>query len=119
MKYTVFIVVIISVIIAPYNGFSQVGRTIKGEILSEESTPIPGLAVLQLGTDNAVVTDINGQFELVVDEVREIYVHLFGLDLEIYLKYTETDSFKIVYLGDWKHLKRNNRKILNEWTAKN
>jgi hypothetical protein len=101
------------------DAFSQTFRIIKGEILSEESSPIPGMAVIQLGTENAVVTDINGKFELTVDETQEIYVHLSGLDLEIYLKYVEEEAFKKVHLGDWKQIKKNSRKILNEWTAKN
>jgi hypothetical protein len=99
--------------------YSQALRTINGKILSAENSPVPGLAVIQLGTENAVVTDINGQFELVVDDASEVFLHLFGLDLEIYLKYSDRDSSKVVYLGDWKQLKKNNRKVLNEWTAKN
>lgn len=102
-----------------YVGYSQDTRVIQGQVLSEESSPVPGLAVIQLGTDNAVATDVNGKFELIVKEGREVYVHLFGLDLEIFLKYEIGDTSKTVDLGDWKQLKRNNRKISNEWTAKN
>lgn len=86
--------------------------------MSEESSPIPGLAVIQLGTENAVVTDMNGQFELIVDEDQEIYVQLSGLDLEIYMKYSEADAFKTVSLRDWKQIKKENRKILSEWRSK-
>jgi hypothetical protein len=101
------------------DAFAQTFRIIKGEILSEEGSAIPGMAVIELGTENAVVTDVNGQFELTVDETQEVYVHLFGLDLEIYLKYAENETFKKVHLADWKQVKKNSRKILNEWTAKN
>src|SRR5688572_22585411 len=83
-----------------YHGYSQDSRTIKGQILSAESSPVPGLAVLQLGTDNAVVTDVNGQFELTVEDMGEVYVHLFGLDLEIFLKFQQGENSKTVHLGD-------------------
>lgn len=105
--------------LVPFHGHSQDTRTIKGEILSSESSPVPGLAVLQLGTDNAVVTDINGQFELIVEEMGEVYLHVFGLDLEIFLKFQQGEDAKTVHLGDWKQLKRNNKKISHEWTARN
>jgi hypothetical protein len=101
-----------------HDALSQTFRIIKGEILSEEGSAIPGMAVIQLGTENAVVTDVDGKFELTVDDAHEIYVHLFGLDLEIYLKYSEEESFKKVHLNNWKQIKKNSRKVLNEWTAK-
>ena len=92
---------------------------IKGEILSEENSPVPGLAVIQLGTNNAVVTDLNGKFELTVENQGDVFVHLFGLDLEIYLKFEEGENAKTIHLNDWKQLKKSNRKISNEWMARN
>ena len=113
----IFIGILIVVISA--FGFSQTTRKIRGEILSEANTPVPGLAVIQLGTDNAVATDLNGQFEITVNEDKEIYIQLTGLDLEIYMKYKEGEDFKSVSLKDWKQIKKDNRRIENEWKSKN
>jgi fructose 1,6-bisphosphatase len=120
MRYKPFLaLMLVAMNLVVYHGHSQDTRTIKGEILSAESSPVPGLAVLQLGTDNAVVTDVNGQFELTVEDMGEVYLHLFGLDLEIFLKFQQGEDSKTVHLGDWKQLKRNNKKISNEWTVRN
>ena len=120
MRHNPFLaLVLMAMNLMVYHGYSQDTRTIKGEILSAESSPVPGLAVLQLGTENAVVTDVNGHFELTVEDMGEVYVHLFGLDLEIFLKFQQGEDSKTVQLGDWKQLKRNNKKISNEWTARN
>lgn len=120
MNYKPFIpILVIAITLISGCGYTQGVRTIKGEVLSEMSSPVPGLAVIQLGTDNAVVTDLNGKFELTVEDPGDVFVHLFGLDLEIYLKFEEGDTSKTVYLSDWKQLKKSNRKVSNEWTARN
>ena len=111
-------ILLVAITLIAGRGYSQEARTIKGEILSEGSSPVPGLAVIQLGTDNAVVTDLNGKFELTVEDQGEVYVHLFGLDLEIYLKFEDGEISKTVNLKDWKQLKKSNRRISNEWTAR-
>ena len=111
-------IVLIAITLVSGRGHSQEARMIKGEILSEENSPVPGLAVIQLGTDNAVITDLNGKFELTVEDHGDVFVHLFGLDLEIFLKFEESEIFKTVSLKDWKQLKKSNKKISNEWTAR-
>ncbi len=109
----------ILLVVIPAVGFSQATRKIKGEILSEENTPVPGLAVIQLGKQKGVATDVNGQFEMKVNEEKDVYIQLSGLDLEIYLKYNEGEEFKSVSLKDWKQIKKDNRRIFDEWKAKN
>lgn len=113
-----FALILVAINLGAYNGYAQETRIIKGQILTQESSPVPGLAVILLGTDNAVATDLNGQFELTVEDIGEFYVHVFGLDLEIFLKFEEGETSKIVNLGDWKKLKKNNKKLSNEWTAR-
>jgi hypothetical protein len=112
-------ILIIATMLVQGRVYSQEARMIKGEILSEENSPVPGLAVIQLGTNNAVVTDLNGKFELTVENQGDVFVHLFGLDLEIYLKFEEGENAKTIHLNDWKQLKKSNRKISNEWMARN
>jgi hypothetical protein len=113
-----FALILVAINLGAYSGYAQETRTIKGQILTQESSPVPGLAVILLGTDNAVATDLNGKFELTVEDLGEVYVHLFGLDLEIFLKFEEGETSKTINLGDWKKLKKNNKKISNEWTAR-
>lgn len=112
------LILVIGLLIIPLIGFSQATRKIKGEILNEAKSPIPGLAVLQLGTQNGVVSDSNGQFELQVNADQETYILLSGLDLEIFMKYTEDDEFKRVALSDWKKIRKDNKNIWNEWKSK-
>lgn len=113
-----FALTLVAINLGAFYSYAQETRTIKGQILTQESSPVPGLAVILLGTDNAVATDLNGRFELTVEDVGEAYVHLFGLDLEIFLKFEEGETSKTVNLGDWKKLKKDNKKISNEWTAR-
>ena len=120
MNHKPFIAILVMVIMLMQGRvYSQEARTIMGEILSEEESPVPGLAVIQLGTNNAVVTDLNGKFELIVENRGDVFVHLFGLDLEIYLKFDEGENAKTIHLNDGKQLKKSNRKISNEWMARN
>lgn len=99
-------------------GYSQKPRKIGGEILDENMKPIPGLVAIQLGTTTGTVTDINGRFELTVDNDQNTYVRLSGLDLEIFLQYSEKDEFKRVTLKDWKKIKKENKRISDEWNKK-
>lgn len=39
-------------------------QTVNGTILDENSVPIPGVSVLEKGTNNGVVTDFNGQYTI-------------------------------------------------------
>ena len=47
-------------------------RTVSGTVKDEEGEPIPGVTVLVKGTQTGVATDINGHFELRVDDDPEV-----------------------------------------------
>lgn len=57
------------------NGFQNIQQTIKGVVRSSDSNgPIPGVSVLEKGTQNGVDTDFDGNFELTVSGPNAILV---------------------------------------------
>ncbi|HOX81399.1 MAG TPA: carboxypeptidase-like regulatory domain-containing protein [Chryseolinea sp.] len=112
------LIVIIELLFIATLGYSQGQRKIKGEIRDEDRKPIPGLVVIQLGTKTGTVTDVDGKFELTVSNDPMIYVRAGAIDLEIYLEYSQKEEFKKVTLKDWKKIKKENKRILNEWNRK-
>jgi len=42
-------------------------RKIKGLVLGEDGYPLPGTIVIEKGTENAVSTDVNGKFEIRIE----------------------------------------------------
>ena len=99
-------------------GYSQASRKIGGEILNEEEKPIPGLVVTQLGKTSETLTDVDGRFELMVDNGPITYIRLAALDLVIYLQYSEKDEFRKVTLKDWKKIKKESKRVSKKWHRK-
>ena len=58
-----------------YSGSRQPGKEITGQILSEEGLPLPGVNVVEKSTTNGTVTDINGNYSilLITDDATLIY----------------------------------------------
>ncbi len=57
----------------------RLSRKITGLVKDETGSPIPGATVVETGTNNATITDLNGKFELTVsDEAKEITVSFIG-----------------------------------------
>lgn len=53
-------------------------RIIRGKVTSEEDgTAIPGVNVLVKGTSKGTVTDVNGSYEVAVDDTRQVLVFAF------------------------------------------
>lgn len=44
--------------------FAQSGKTITGKVTSSEGEALPGVSVLEVGTVNATVTDLDGKYSL-------------------------------------------------------
>ncbi|MFT3739903.1 MAG: TonB-dependent receptor [Breznakibacter sp.] len=58
---------------------TQTGNiTVKGKIVDESGEPIPGTTVLQKGTSNGTVTDIEGNFSLIVPSDATLIVSFIG-----------------------------------------
>ena len=51
--------------------------TINGQVLDEESSPVPGVNVLVKGTTNGTTTDVDGRFVLDVEDQSSILVFSF------------------------------------------
>lgn len=66
---------------------SYTARTVQGKVLSaEDNTPVPGVNVVIKGTDQGTVTDINGNYKLVIKSGDTKLVYSF-----IGLQTTEAD----------------------------
>lgn len=66
---------------------SYTARTVQGKVLSaEDNTPVPGVNVVIKGTDQGTVTDINGNYKLVIKSADTKLVYSF-----IGLQTTEAD----------------------------
>lgn len=91
-----------------YNEFSnkvsqQNKKTIKGVILDEANIPIIGANVIETGTSNGTVSDLDGAFSLEVDENASIKITYIGyLDQDINVQ-GRTD-FRIILQEDMKTL---------------
>lgn len=58
-------------------------QVLKGRILDEEGTPLPGVNIIEKGTTNGAVSDINGKFELeLTDPDSEISFAYIGYKTE-------------------------------------
>lgn len=74
-------------------------RTIKGRLISaEDKTPIPGWSVIEHGTENGTVTDINGEYTLTVNS-RSTILWFPQCFTQLYVEYEENVDFKEVILG--------------------
>lgn len=57
--------------------FAQ-GREVTGTVVDETGTPIIGANILEAGTTNGVITDLDGNFRLTVQEDAQIQVSYIG-----------------------------------------
>src|SRR4030042_4100888 len=54
------------IVITPYNPAKRQDIAIKGKVTDTEGVPLPGVNVIEKGTDNGAITDINGNFSIAV-----------------------------------------------------
>ncbi|MBC5773589.1 carboxypeptidase-like regulatory domain-containing protein [Pontibacter sp. KCTC 32443] len=102
-------------------GLSQSKRTIKGKVMTEKNEPLPGVMIHELGTENGVVTDVDGVFELTVERKDDVFIKLIGLHLEKYVKYTKDEDSKKLTLYSYRISKKESRKskeVFEEWKSK-
>lgn len=75
-KLFLFTVLMIFIIMLTSNlGFAQQGKTVKGTVLDKNSEPIYGVTVVEKGTQNGVITDLDGKYSigLISDEATLIF----------------------------------------------
>ncbi|MFC2115047.1 SusC/RagA family TonB-linked outer membrane protein [Bacteroidota bacterium] len=70
----VFLAILVSV---PSNAWStQQGRTVTGKVTtSEDGTTLPGVNVVEKGTTNGTITDVEGNYSLTVADVDAIIIY--------------------------------------------
>jgi len=82
MKY-IYLILLGLLAFAPANyaemSMTQTGNiTVKGKIVDESAEPIPGATVMEKGTSNATISDLNGDFSLSVSSEATLVVSFMG-----------------------------------------
>ncbi|WP_226332801.1 SusC/RagA family TonB-linked outer membrane protein [Echinicola marina] len=71
---------------------SEVRKVVKGQVVSgDDNQPIPGVTILEKGTSNGTVTDIDGKFTLDVKEGAVITVSFVGYEKQEIVVGNETN----------------------------
>src|SRR5689334_3310012 len=118
MKSTKLLLTIIALTLSTLFVFGQT-KTIKGRLVSiEDRTPIPGYNVVEPGTTNGAITDINGEFTLKINSIPGVILFP-GCFNGLYVEYGEGVDFREVVLGtdnekgpDWADSKKAEWKYL-------
>jgi len=73
-----YITLLVLAALFPLLASAQGKKTVSGTILDEENVPIPGAAIFESGTANGAVSDIGGNFSIVVDQKAILEVSCLG-----------------------------------------
>jgi TonB-linked SusC/RagA family outer membrane protein len=79
------------------NPFS-VQQPVKGKVLDESGLPLPGATIMEAGTTNSVVTDIDGNFEIVVTQGKTLNVVFIGYKTQSVI--VNGDNLKVTMVPD-------------------
>src|SRR3989304_4554951 len=76
------ILVIISVLLM--SGINSTGQkiTVTGTVIDENGQPLPGVNIIEKGTSNGTVSDINGKFSMAVNEKATLVFNFIGYESE-------------------------------------
>lgn len=78
-------------------------RVVKGQVVSDsDSEPLPGVAVVEVGTQNGTVTDIDGNFSIKINEGASLNVSYVGYITQVFQ--VKGDNLKIRMQEDKKLL---------------
>ena len=66
--------------------------TVSGQILDDAGLPLPGATVVEKGTSNATVTDVNGEYSLTVDDQATLVISFLGFLIQKF-KLTAEQTF--------------------------
>jgi len=81
----------------------QQGRTITGKVIDENGDPVIGANIIEKGTTNGTVTDVDGNFSLRVEENAVLHISYIGY-LSQDINISDKTSFNIVLNEDTKAL---------------
>ncbi len=74
-------------------------RTIVGKILSEENEPLIGLTILELGTENGTITDLDGAYQITVQEDATLQYSYTGYQTQKVVVTDQTTIDLIMQVG--------------------
>ena len=90
-------------LIASTEAFQQQKRTINGTVTDAAGLPVIGANIVEVGTTNGTVTDVDGKFSLRVEDNAVIHISYIGY-LEQHINTEGKIRFDIVLLEDTKRL---------------
>ena len=65
-----FSAILLLLCLSLFTVYGQGKKNIKGLVTDEKNEPLIGVSVVELGTSNGTVTDIDGKFNLNVHQIR-------------------------------------------------
>jgi TonB-linked SusC/RagA family outer membrane protein len=85
-------------------------RSVSGVVKSSDQDPLPGVSIVEKGTTNGTVTDVNGNFSITVSDKAVLTVSFIGMvpkdvsvgsqtSLEVTLDYDVTELGEVVVIG--------------------
>jgi len=90
--------------------------SVRGKVLDENGIPLPGATVMEKGTNNAVVTDMEGNFEITVTQGATLQISYLGYqaaetlvtgsELSISLSADTSEISEVVVIGYGKQSKK-------------
>ena len=90
-----YLLILVSIFL-PAIAFAQ--KAITGQVLDNFNEPIIGASVLEKGTTNGTITDLDGNFNLTVSPKSTLVISYIGYATQEILV-TDRSSFKIVLKG--------------------
>ncbi len=74
-------------------------NTITGTVISEDAEPLIGLTVIEVGTDNGTVTDLDGSYEITVGDGASLQFSYTGYQTQTVDVGTQTSIDLVMVLG--------------------
>ena len=102
MKYLQQVLLMMLVWFIPFGAMAQ-SYSLKGTVVDNKGITIPGVNILIKGTTNGVATDIDGNFELIVDKGNVLVVSFTGYKTQE-VPVTGQNNLKITLLEDIEQL---------------
>ena len=102
MKYLQQVLLMMLVWFIPFGAMAQ-GYSLKGTVVDNKGITIPGVNILIKGTTNGVATDIDGNFELIVDNGNVLVVSFTGYKTQE-VPVTGQNNIKVTLLEDVEQL---------------
>ncbi len=98
LKWRMCLLIFMGVTLIPTVSFAQQERVLTGVVLDETFQPIAGAAVIEVGTNNGVITDLDGAFSLTIFG-KSIEVSCMGFETKV-IELDAQNSLRIILNED-------------------